>query len=115
MLPRLQHRLDEQRDGERGARCRRRPSHYFANNFHVTTSGHFHTQPLLECIAQFGAGRVLFSVDYPYEQMDAAGRWFDDIRLNSDAKLRVGRENANQLFSLGLPALGDGMVAGFAS
>ena len=115
MLPRLQHRLDEQREGEKGAKAKRRPSYYFANNFHITTSGHFHTKPLLEGIEQIGVDRVLFSVDYPYEQMDSAGRWFDDIRLDNQTKLKVGRENANRLFSLGLPTLSESIAAGFAS
>jgi predicted TIM-barrel fold metal-dependent hydrolase len=43
---------------------------------------------------QIGVDRVLFSVDYPYEQMDSAGRWFEDIRLDDATKLEVGRENA---------------------
>lgn len=115
MLPRVQHRLDEQRDGEKGAKAKRRPSYYFANNFYITTSGHFHDKPLLEGIEQIGLDRVLFSVDYPYEQMDLAGRWFDDIRLDNHTKLKVGRENANRLFSLGLPSLSESLVAGFAS
>ena len=115
MLFRSQHRLDEQREGEKGARAKRRPSYYFANNFHITTSGHFHTKPLLEGIEQIGVDRVLFSVDYPYEQMDSGGRWFDDIRLDNQIKLKVGRENANRLFSLGLPTLSESLVAGFAS
>jgi predicted TIM-barrel fold metal-dependent hydrolase len=115
MLPRLQHRLDEQREGERGAKAKRRPGYYFANNFHITTSGHFHTKPLLEGIEQIGVDRVLFSVDYPYEQMDSAGRWFDDIRLDNQSKLKVGRENANRLFSLGLSTMAESAVASFAS
>jgi gamma-resorcylate decarboxylase len=115
MLPRLQHRLDEQREGEKGGKAKRRPSYYFANNFYITTSGHFHTKPLIEGIEQIGVERVLFSVDYPYEQMDSAGRWFDDIRLDNRTKLKIGRDNANTLFSLGLPVLQESLVAGFAS
>jgi gamma-resorcylate decarboxylase len=115
MLPRLQHRLDEQREGEKGARARRRPSYYFAQNFHITTSGHFHTKPLLECIDQMGAERILFSVDYPYEQMDSAGRWFDDLRLENGTKHKIGRENANRLFSLKLAPVPESLVAGFGS
>jgi predicted TIM-barrel fold metal-dependent hydrolase len=45
ILPRLQHRLDEQRDGTRGSKAKHRPSYYFANNFWLTTSGHYHTDP----------------------------------------------------------------------
>ncbi|MBV8105753.1 MAG: amidohydrolase [Hyphomicrobiales bacterium] len=115
MLPRLQHRLDEQREGERGAKAKRRPGYYFNNNFHLTTSGHFHTKPLIEAIEQIGADRVLFSVDYPYEQMDSAARWFDDIRLDNDTKLKVGRENANRLFARGLPPSPESLAASFAA
>lgn len=115
LLPRMQHRLDEQREGAKGSKAKRRPSYYFANNFHVTTSGHFHTKPFIEAIEQIGADRVLFSVDYPYEQMDMGGRWFDDMRLNGATKLKIGRENANHLFRLGLPPLTRSDAAGFAS
>lgn len=115
LLPRMQHRLDEQREGAKGSKAKRRPSYYFANNFHVTTSGHFHAKPFIEAIEQISADRVLFSVDYPYEQMDVGGRWFDDMRLNGATKLKIGRENANRLFRLGLPPLTRSDAAGFAS
>jgi len=70
---------------------------------------------ILRYLYRVGLDRVLFSVDYPYEQMDLAGRWFDDIRLDNHTKLKVGRENANRLFSLGPPSLSESLVAGFAS
>jgi len=47
--------------------------------------------------------------------MDSGGRWFDDIRLDNQTELKIGRENANLLFSLGLPKLSESLVAGFAS
>ena len=115
MLSRMQHRLDMQREGVKGAKAKRRPSHYFASNFYITTSGHFHTEPLLEAIEQIAVERVLFSVDYPYEQMDVGSRWFDDVRLPNATKLMIGRENANHLFALGLAPLERSAVAGFAS
>ncbi len=115
VLPRLQHRLDEQRDGERGTKAKRRVSYYFSSNFWVTTSGHHHTKPFLEVVEQLGPEKVLFSVDYPYEQMDAGGRWFDDLQISNELKRRVGRDNADQLFGLGLGSLSDSAVAGFAS
>jgi gamma-resorcylate decarboxylase len=60
MLPRLQHRLAEQREGEKGGKAKRRPGYYFANHFYITTSGHFPTKSLIEDIKQIGADRVLF-------------------------------------------------------
>ena len=115
MLPRMQHRLDEQRDGLKGSKAKQRPSYYFANNFHLTTSGHFHTKPFLEAVEQIGPDRVLFSVDYLYEQMDMGARWFDDMRLDEDLKIPVGRENANRLFRLGLAPPTRADAAGTAS
>jgi predicted TIM-barrel fold metal-dependent hydrolase len=115
VLPRLQHRLDEQRDGEKGSKALRRPSYYFSNNFYITTSGHFHTRQLREAIAQIGADRVLFSIDYPYEQMDEGARWFDDLEFDNKLKGALGRENANKLFSLGLSQIQESVIAGSAS
>ena len=115
LLPRMQHRIDEQREGERGAKALHRPSFYFGRNFWVTTSGHFHSKPLLETIAQMGAEWVLFSVDYPYEQMDVAGRWFDDTAFDDHDKYRVGRGNAAELFKLKLGHLLERAATGFAA
>jgi hypothetical protein len=52
--------------------------------------------------------KIYLRVDYPYEQMDVAGRWFDDMRLDNATKLKIGRENANELFSLNLNPLPKG-------
>ena len=115
ILPRMQHRLDEQREGEKGARAKHRASAYFANNFWLTTSGHFHTSQFLEALEQTGRDRILFSVDYPYEQMDVAARWFDEMQIPRELKQQVGRENAHRLFDLKLQPSGGFQAAGFAS
>jgi 2,3-dihydroxybenzoate decarboxylase len=115
LLPRMQHRLDEQRDGERGARAKRRASYYFRSNFWLTTSGHYHSRPLLEAVEQIGDDRVLFSVDYPYEQMTSASQWFDELLIANELKLKIGRENANNLLKLGLSAAPASSAAGFGS
>jgi 2,3-dihydroxybenzoate decarboxylase len=47
--------------------------------------------------------------------MDAGGRWFDDVFLGREAKLKVGRNNANKLFSLRLPPLPESLAVSFAS
>jgi predicted TIM-barrel fold metal-dependent hydrolase len=115
LLPRMQHRIDEQREGQKGSKAKERPSYYFANNFYITTSGHFHTKPFLEAIEQIGVERVLFSVDYPYEQMDTGARWFDDMLLENEIKFQVGRSNAGRLFSLNLAQRSTATAAGFGS
>ena len=55
-----------------------------------------------------------YHLDYPYEQMDVGGRWFDHMRLDNATKLKIGRGNANQLFSLNLSPLPERAAAGFA-
>jgi predicted TIM-barrel fold metal-dependent hydrolase len=115
LLPRLQHRMDEQREGEVGNKARHRPSYYFARNFNITTSGHFHTRQMQAALEQIGVENVLFSVDYPYEQMDEASRWFDDMALGREDKYRIGRANAARLLKLDLPELPHAAALGFAS
>ena len=115
ILPRMQHRLDEQFEGERGAKAKHRPSYYFANNFFLTTSGHHHTKPLLDAVSQIGEDRVLFSVDYPYEQMGSASRWFDEAMLPDLLKAKIGRGNANALFNLSLAPATNATLASFGS
>lgn len=115
LLPRLQHRIDEQRYGAKGNRAIHRPSHYFARNFWLTTSGHFHTPQLKAAIEQIGVEHVMYSVDYPYEQMDTAARWFDELEIDPETKLKIGRTNANDLFSLNLDPVPSSSVIGFSS
>ena len=82
LLPRLEHRLDKQKDGAGLGAARRRVSEYFTANFYATTSGHFHTRTLFNTIAELGVDRVMFSADYPYETMEEAAAWFDSSLLN---------------------------------
>nr|WP_282960375.1 amidohydrolase family protein [Burkholderia cenocepacia] len=100
MLPRLEHRLHMQRDGEGLGHAKRRVSEYFSDNFYVTTSGHFHTKGLLNAISEIGVDRVLFSADYPYESMRTASEWFDHALLSENDRVKIGRTNALGLLGL---------------
>jgi 2,3-dihydroxybenzoate decarboxylase len=73
---------------------------YFRANFHVTTSGHYSTPALLDTIAELGADRVMFSVDYPFEACSDAAEWFDAAPLSEQDRARIGRDNAIRLFKL---------------
>ncbi len=78
----------------------RRFAEHLRSNFYVTTSGNFHTSTLECAIAEMGVDRVLFSVDYPFEEcVDAAG-WFDTSEISESDRLKIGRTNAAQLFQL---------------
>ena len=72
------------------------------SNIHLTTSGQFHDPPFHCALAEMGASRIMFSVDYPYEEMAPAAQWFDHTALSDADRLRIGRTNAIELFKLDL-------------
>ena len=73
---------------------------YFRGNFHVTTSGHFSTPALLDTVAEIGADRVMYSVDYPFEDFSDAADWFDHAEISDADRVKIGRTNAMKLFKL---------------
>jgi predicted TIM-barrel fold metal-dependent hydrolase len=79
-----------------------RVADYFRSNFHLTTSGHFSTPALIDTIAEIGADRVMFSVDYPFEDFSDAADWFDHAEISEADRVAIGRTNAMKLFRLGI-------------
>jgi len=49
---------------------------------------------------EIGADRVLFSSDYPFEEMEEASQWFDAAEIGENDREKIGRENAKTLFEL---------------
>jgi predicted TIM-barrel fold metal-dependent hydrolase len=84
-----------------GYPAKKKVSEYFAGNFFVTTAGNFRTQSLLNAILEIGAERILFSTDYPFEEVGKAARWFDNAAISEADRQKIGRENAIKLFNLG--------------
>jgi 2,3-dihydroxybenzoate decarboxylase len=66
-----------------------------------TTSGNFRTPTLVAAVAEVGADRVLFSVDYPFEETADAAGWFDSAPISEHDRSRIGSGNAAKLFGLG--------------
>jgi 2,3-dihydroxybenzoate decarboxylase len=75
-------------------------THYFQENFYLTTSGFFSTPALDTTLLAIGEDRVLFSTDYPYESMHVAADWFDNADINENTREKIGRTNAQRLFGL---------------
>lgn len=73
---------------------------YFRNNFVVTTSGNFSTSALNQSIEEIGVERVLWSADYPFEDISDAAEWIDAAPLSEADRLKIGRTNAQKLFKL---------------
>jgi gamma-resorcylate decarboxylase len=80
--------------------ARGRVAEYVRANFHITTSGHFSTPALMDTIAEMGVDRVMFSVDYPFEDISDAASWFDQVPLSDTDRRKIGRTNALRLFGL---------------
>ncbi|KAM4065653.1 amidohydrolase [Hirsutella rhossiliensis] len=83
-----------------GLSCEKTIREYFQRNLWITTSGHFSTTTLQFCMAEVGADRILFSIDYPFESFDDACSWYDDMSLNVGDKKKIGRDNAKALFKI---------------
>ena len=100
-LPYLLGRLDSRWQFYAGKRrAREKPSHYVRNNFLVTTSGIFYDPALLCAIAALGADRVLFAVDFPYEQNKVGATWLDAAPLSAEERQKVAYLNAEHWLHL---------------
>jgi 2,3-dihydroxybenzoate decarboxylase len=82
--------------------AKKRIADYFSANFYVTTSGNFRTQALINTILEIGSDRIMFSTDWPFENIDHAARWFDNATISESDRCKIGRTNAVKLFKLGL-------------
>ncbi len=76
--------------------------HYFRKHFHVTTSGNFHTPSLVNAMAELGPERVMFSIDWPFEDIGQGAQWFDQAAISEADRAKIGRANAIKLFKLKL-------------
>ncbi len=95
-LWRLDHRLRQVPNRP----AKRSMTDYFRSNFHITTSGHFCTQSLIHAITTLGADRVMFAVDYPFEDYAQGCAWFDAAEISEADRRKIGRDNARALFRL---------------
>lgn len=74
--------------------------HYFEKNFWITVSGNFHTPSLVSAMMEMGSDRIMFSTDWPFENVDHASNWFDSSEISDNDKRKIGRDNAAALFKL---------------
>jgi len=43
----------------------------------------------------------MFSIDWPFENIDHASTWFDAAPISEPDRLKIGRTNALRVFKLG--------------
>ena len=77
-----------------------KPSDVFRRNFYITTSGVCDDAALQCSINTLGPERIMFSTDYPYEDIELAGRWIDHAPITAQAKTLICRQTAQTLLHL---------------
>lgn len=78
------------------------PSQYIRENIVITTSGVCSDAALRCSIAELGSDRVMFSTDYPYEDVDVAAHWIEGAAISESDRAAVCWENANRILKLNL-------------
>ncbi len=79
----------------------RLPSEYFLSNFHITTSGMNTNPPLDFALNMVGPDRIMFAIDYPFEQTQEATEFIRAAPLSEGVMRKITHENAERLFRIG--------------
>lgn len=77
-----------------------KPSEYFKRNFAITTSGVNWTPALQFCIEVLGADRIMWAVDYPYQETMEATRWMNEAPIPDADKEKIFHGNATRIFRI---------------
>jgi 2,3-dihydroxybenzoate decarboxylase len=85
---------------------KKKPSEYFRSNLIITTTGVCQDSSLQCAITEMGEDRVLFSVDYPYEDATEAANWIEGTPVLTDQAQRdkICYQNAERVLRLDVPA-----------
>ncbi len=101
MLERIDNRFKfETKVFARTKKLERLPGEYFRENFYVTTSGMNFRAPLMATIETLGVERVLFAVDYPFEDQRTCVDAMEGMPLGAAAKQALFEGNARSVFRL---------------
>ena len=92
-LPYLLWRFDSRAKLYRVA-LKKRPSDYIRQNVVVTTSGMCSSEPLNCALAALGTDRVMFAADYPFESVQEAGQFLDEVPLGEGVREDIAYRNA---------------------
>jgi 2,3-dihydroxybenzoate decarboxylase len=78
----------------------KRPSQYVKENVVVATSGMCSAEPLNCTINALGYDRVMFAADYPFESVEEAGHFIDNVPLEEEVRQAICSETAARLLKL---------------
>lgn len=76
------------------------PSEVIRKNIVVTTTGNCADASLVCALSALGEDRVLFSVDYPYEECTTAARFIESAPIDQAVRAKVCHRNAERVLRL---------------
>jgi 5-carboxyvanillate decarboxylase len=88
------------RGGQPAVTLKHPVSYYFHNNIWVTTSGVGWEPAVKFCIDVMGPDRVIYAMDYPYQQSTDELAAYDRMDLSPEHKKMLMQENAERVFRL---------------
>jgi len=65
-------------------------------------SGMYSPEPLNCAVAALGASRVMFSADFPFEDIKEAGHFMDSVTISEDLREAVAWRNAARILNIKL-------------
>ncbi len=74
--------------------------HVFSRNFFITTSGNFSNSALICSIMEIGTDKILFAVDWPYNDSKKGAEWIRNAPISAIEKQKITHKNAMRLFGI---------------
>ena len=100
-LPYSVWRLDQRiKRAPHGIPAKKLMAEYLASNFYLTTAGNFRIQTLLNAMLEVGADRILFSIDYPFQEISRGAAWLDSAGISENDRNKIAGLNAGKLLNL---------------
>ncbi len=87
-------------DGGEQIRLQHPVSYYFQNNIWITTSGNGWEAGIMFCQQVLGPDRVIFAMDYPYQQSSDELAAYDRMDMTPDVKKMLMEDNARHVFRI---------------
>ena len=88
------------RGGQPAVKLKHPVSYYFRKNIWVTTSGVGWEPAIKFCMDVLGPDRVLYAMDYPYQQAPDEVAVYDRLDISDEHKMMLMQTNAERVFRL---------------
>ena len=90
------------RGGQPAVKLKHPVSYYFHNNIWITTSGVGWEPAIKFCMEVMGPERVLYAMDYPYQQSSDEVAVYDRLAISQEQKVMLMQTNAEHVFNLNI-------------